>query len=122
MNTLLVFLGAGLGGVARHGINLAAVRAGATFPWGTLFINVSGSLLMGLVTGWLAARGGLPGAKLFVATGILGGYTTFSTFSLEAILLLERGDWAAFAGYVLGSVLLGLGALFLGLFAMRQLL
>lgn len=122
MNTLLVFLGAGLGGVLRHGVNLVALRLGSGFPWGTLGINVVGSVLMGLVTGWLALRGGLPQTRLFLATGLLGGFTTFSTFSLEAVTLLERGEWPAALAYVLVSVLAGIGGLALALLVMRQVL
>ncbi|AMB43866.1 fluoride efflux transporter CrcB [Methylobacterium sp. AMS5] len=122
MNTLLVFLGAGLGGVMRHGINFWAVRLGASFPWGTLGINVAGSVLMGIVTGWFALRGGPPQARLFVATGILGGFTTFSTFSLEAFTLMERGDGLAAIAYVLVSVLAGIGGLALALIVMRHAL
>lgn len=120
MNTLLVFLGAGLGGVLRHGVNLAALRLGSSFPWGTLGINVLGSVLMGAVTGWFALRGGSPQARLFFATGVLGGFTTFSTFSLEAFTLIERGDWAAALFYVLISVLAGIAGLALALTAMRH--
>jgi len=122
MNTLLVFLGAGLGGVLRHGVNLIAARTGPSFPWGTLTINVAGSVLMGLVTGWFALRGGPAQARLFVATGILGGFTTFSTFSLEAFGLIERGETGAALAYVLSSVIAGIGGLFLGLLLMRQVL
>jgi len=122
VNSLLVFLGAGLGGVMRHGINFWAVRLGSSFPWGTLGINVVGSVLMGVVTGWFALRGGPPQARLFVATGILGGFTTFSTFSLEALTLIERGDWVAALAYVLVSVLAGIGGLALALIVMRQVL
>lgn len=122
MNAFLVFLGAGLGGLARHGVNCLALRMGSSFPWGTMAINVSGSVLMGLVVGWFAARGDGAAARLFVATGMLGGYTTFSTFSLEAFMLIERGEWIGALGYVAGSVALGIGGLFLGLYLMRQLL
>lgn len=122
MNTLLVFLGAGLGGVLRHGVNLAALRLGSSFPWGTLGINVLGSVLMGAVTGWFALRGGPPQARLFLATGVLGGFTTFSTFSLEAFTLIERGDWGAASVYVLVSVLAGIAGLALALVLVRQVL
>lgn len=122
VNTLLVFLGAGLGGVLRHGVNGAALRFGQAFPWGTLTINVVGSVLMGVVTGWFALRGGPPQARLFLATGVLGGFTTFSTFSLEAVTLIERGDWGAALAYVLVSVLAGIAGLALALVAMRHLL
>ncbi len=122
MNTLLVFVGAGLGGVLRHGVNFAAIRLGSSFPWGTLGINVLGSVLMGVVTGWFALRGGPPQARLFVATGVLGGFTTFSTFSLEAFTLMERGDWTAALAYILVSVLAGIGGLALALIVMRHAL
>ncbi len=122
MNALLVFLGAGLGGVLRHGVNLIAARTGTSFPWGTFTINVSGSILMGLVTGWFAARGGGMAARLFIATGVLGGYTTFSTYALEAFMLIERGEISSALVYILGSVLLGIGGLAIGLMIMRQVL
>ncbi|MFE1597291.1 fluoride efflux transporter CrcB [Methylobacterium sp. ID0610] len=109
LNTVVVFLGAGFGGALRHGINLAAARLGGAFPAGTMIINISGSLAMGILTGWFAVRGGVPqGWRLFLTTGILGGFTTFSTFSLEAFLLIERGALAAAALYVIGSVTAGI--------------
>ncbi|WP_232631485.1 fluoride efflux transporter CrcB [Methylobacterium sp. Leaf118] len=120
MNTLLVFLGAGLGGVLRHGVNLVALRLGSAFPWGTLGINVAGSVLMGIVTGWMALRGGTPQARLFLATGVLGGFTTFSTFSLETVTLIERGEGGAALAYVLASLLAGIGGLVLALLALRH--
>ena len=122
MNTLLVFVGAGLGGVLRHGVNLAALRLGSGFPWGTLAINVVGSVLMGAVTGWFALRGGPMQARLFIATGILGGFTTFSTFSLEAFGLFERGDWGQGLAYILASLVAGIGGLGLALALMRHVL
>ena len=122
MNPILVFLGAGIGGVLRHGVNVAALRLGANFPWGTLAINVIGSTLMGVVTGWFALRGGNMQARLFIATGILGGFTTFSTFSLEAFMLFERGEAGAAFGYILASMIVGIGGLALGLLLMRQIL
>ena len=106
----------------RHGVNLGAARLGSSFPWGTLSINVVGSVLMGLVTGWFALRGGGTQARLFMATGILGGFTTFSTFSLEAFTLFERGETGAALGYIFVSVLVGIGGLALGLLLMRQIL
>lgn len=122
MGALLVFVGAGIGGVLRHGINLAAARLGSGFPWGTMAINVVGSILMGLVTGWFALRGGPMQARLFIATGILGGFTTFSTFSLETFALFERGETGAALAYILVSVIVGVGGLALGLLLMRQIL
>jgi CrcB protein len=121
----LVFLGAGLGGCLRHTINLLAARAfGTNFPWGTFIINISGSLVMGLIAGWLAFRAGeswSQHARLFVMTGILGGYTTFSAFSLDAALLYERGQWGMSAFYVFGSVGLAVAGLFSGLAIVRAL-
>jgi CrcB protein len=125
ISTLLVFLGAGLGGVLRHGVNLAALRWPlAGFPYGTLVINVAGSGLMGLVAGWFAFRAG-EGApqdlRLFLATGVLGGFTTFSAFSLDAILLWQRGETMLAATYVAASVVVSLAALVGGLAIMRGL-
>lgn len=126
MNSIvLVFAGAGLGGVLRHLVNLACVRAcGTAFPYGTLAVNVAGSLAMGLIVGWLALKAGegwSQGARLFLATGVLGGFTTFSAFSLDAFQLWERGDVALAAAYVVASVVLSLGALFAGLGLVRGL-
>ncbi|THD42059.1 MAG: fluoride efflux transporter CrcB [Bradyrhizobium sp.] len=121
---LLVFVGAGLGGVLRHVLNQVVGRAlGTDFPWATFIINVSGSLVMGLFIGWLAFRAGVgwsQHARLFFATGVLGGYTTFSTFSLETILLIERNQIGAALVYVGGSVLIGVFSLWAGLWLMRS--
>ena len=123
MNYLIVFLGAGIGGAGRHGVNVLAARlVGTAFPAGTLVINVLGCLLMGLIAGFFAHRASLPQeARLFLATGVLGGFTTFSAFSLDAVLLWQRGDLAMAAFYVLGSVVLSLIALFTGLALVRGL-
>ena len=122
---ILVFIGAGLGGALRHALNIAIGRLlGTDFPWATSFINVSGSFVMGALVGWLAFRAGegwTQNTRLFVATGVLGGYTTFSTFSLESILLLERNQIGAALAYVGGSVLLGVLALWAGLSLARSL-
>lgn len=118
---LAIFLGAGVGGVLRHGVNTLSVRLmGDGFPFGIAFINVSGSLLMGLIAGWLAHRGqASETARLFLTTGILGGYTTFSAFSLDAALLYQRGQTGLAIVYVLASVVLSIGALFVGLWLVR---
>ena len=120
---LLVFLGAGIGGVLRHGVNLAALRiVGPGFPWGTLAVNAVGSFAMGALAGWLALKAGAGWSqpvRLFLATGILGGFTTFSAFSLDAVLLWERGQGGAAAAYVAGSVVLSLIALAGGLTLVR---
>ena len=125
INTLIVILGAGLGGGARHGINVAVSRLlpGLGFPLATLIINVLGSFLMGVLAEGFALRGaaGHP-ARLFLTTGILGGFTTFSTFSLDAISLYERGEPAAAAGYVVASVAAGLVGLVAGLALVRAIL
>lgn len=122
---ILVFVGAGLGGVLRHLIAMSAARAlGDDFPYGVMFINISGSLVMGLLVGWLAFRAGenwTRHAQLFVATGVLGGYTTFSTFSLDAFRLIERGQIGLALLYVGGSVLLGVVGLWAGLALVRSL-
>jgi CrcB protein len=123
MGYLIVFLGGGLGAALRHGINIFAARfAGTGFPYGTLFINVAGSLAMGLIAEYFALKAGLPQRwRLFLTTGILGGFTTFSAFSLEAALLYERGQIAGSAIYVVASVVLAIGALFVGMAIVRVL-
>lgn len=122
---ILIFFGAGLGGVARHGVNIAAARlVGTTFPWGTLCVNIVGSLLMGLLAGWLAFKAGSgwgQDLRLFLATGVLGGFTTFSAFSLDAMLLWERGAMGQAALYVAVSVVASIAALAVGLATMRAL-
>jgi CrcB protein len=123
--TLLVFLGAGIGGALRHGVNVLTARfLGSGFPWGTLTVNVIGGFAMGVLAGWLALKAGeewTQSVRLFVATGILGGFTTFSAFSLDAVLLWERGASAAAAAYVLASVVLSIAGLLAGLFVVRVL-
>ena len=123
MDYLLVFAGGGIGAALRHWLNGVALAAwGSQYPWGTLFINVSGSLLMGVVVELAALKIGMPAQlRLFLATGILGGYTTFSTFSLEAGLLHARGDTAAALAYAAASVVLGVAGFFIGLYAVRTL-
>jgi CrcB protein len=117
MGYLIVFLGAGIGGALRHGVNLASVRLfGLGVPFGTLIVNVVGSLLMGLFAGYFAYRTGVPQhMRLFLTTGILGGFTTFSAFSLDAALLMERHAYGLAAAYVAVSVAVSLAALFAGL-------
>jgi CrcB protein len=124
MGFLIVFIGGGIGAAIRHGINVAAFRlVGAGFPYGTLFINVFGSLVMGLTAEYFALKAGLPQhLRLFLTTGILGGFTTFSAFSLEVALLYERGDLAGSAIYIVASVVLSVAALFAGLAIVRALI
>jgi len=120
---LLVFIGGGIGAAMRHGVNLLSMRLlGAGFPYATIIENVSGSLAMGLLAGYFAFKGdAVQPTRLFLATGVLGGYTTFSAFSLDTALLWERGEVALAAVYVIGSVALSIGGLFAGLALMRQL-
>ncbi len=122
MNYLLVFVGGGLGASLRHTINMAAARAfGTNFPYGTFVINITGSLVMGLVAGYLAFKGEASQPwRLFVMTGILGGYTTFSAFSLDAVLLYERGELGLALLYVIGSVVLSILGLVAGLALVRH--
>jgi CrcB protein len=122
MTYLIVFLGGGIGAALRHGVNITSARLlGTAFPYATLFENVTGSLVMGLLAGYFAFRGGLPQHwQLLFTTGILGGYTTFSTFSLDAVLLYERGQPGAAALYVVLSAALAIGGLFAGLTMVRQ--
>ncbi|VIO66087.1 Putative fluoride ion transporter CrcB [Bradyrhizobium ivorense] len=120
---LLVFVGGGLGATLRHLINLTCARCiGTAFPWGTFIINITGSTVMGLIAGYLAFKGQAAQPwRLFLMTGILGGYTTFSAFSLDTALLYERGELGPAALYVLGSVALSIAGLFAGLAIVRHL-
>ena len=122
---LLVFLGAGIGGALRHGVNVGCARlCGTAFPWGTLTVNVIGSFLMGLIAAWLAFKAGEGWSqplRLFLTTGILGGFTTFSAFSLDAVLIWERGQMGLAAAYVIASVALSIAGLLAGLALIRAL-
>jgi CrcB protein len=120
---LLVFLGAGLGGALRHGVNVGCARVcGPAFPWGTLTVNIVGSFVMGALAGWLAFKaehGWSQPLRLFLSTGVLGGFTTFSAFSLDAVLLWERGQTGLAAAYVAASVILSIAGLMAGLALVR---
>jgi CrcB protein len=122
---LLVFIGAGIGGALRHGVNVGCARmCGTAFPWGTLTVNVVGSFIMGVLTAWLAFKAGEGWSqplRLFLTTGILGGFTTFSAFSLDAVMLWERGQVGLAAAYVGASVLLSIVGLVAGLGLIRAL-
>jgi len=123
MNFLIVFLGAGFGGAARQAVNVASMRLiGTGFPYGTLIVNIGGSLMMGLFAEYWALKSGLPqSARLFITTGFMGGFTTFSTFSLDTAYLWERGEGWMALGYAVLSVVLSVGALFTGLATVRML-
>ena len=119
-NLLIVMLGGALGAGARHLVgSFTLARFGPGFPWGTLSVNLAGGLLMGLLAGWLVRAGGSEATRLFFAVGVLGGFTTFSAFSLELGLMVQRGDYALAASYVLASVIGGVLLLFAGLWLMR---
>ena len=117
---LIVAAGGALGAVARFGIG--RLLSTARWPWATLTVNVAGGLLMGLLAGWLAFRGGVHGEsiRLFAAVGVLGGFTTFTAFSLETALMIERRQFAMAGGYVAASVTLSVLALFIGLMVARR--
>jgi CrcB protein len=122
MQLLLVALGGAIGAGSRHLVNVGSVRMfGIGFPIGTLTVNVIGGLFMGLLAGYFALfySGGGQNLRLFLATGILGGFTTFSAFSLDAVMLWERGVVVTAAAYVLLSVALSIAALVVGLWIMR---
>lgn len=114
---LVVFVGGGLGSMLRHGVNLLAARIGGIgFPFGTLAANITGCFVMGLFAGYFAFRGDASQTwRLFLMTGMLGGYTTFSAFSLDALLLYERGEAGLAALYVASSVALALAGVMLGM-------
>lgn len=120
---LLVGIGGALGAMARYGVGTALPAPANGFPVATFLINIAGSLAMGLLVGTLAKT--TPQfqneIRLFVAVGVFGGFTTFSSFSLDAIVLIERGDFVLATAYIVGSVLLSLGGLYLGLVATRVL-
>ena len=123
MNYLIVFFGGGLGAAARYGMNIGVGRAlGSAFPWHTLAVNIIGCFLMGVLTEAMALRLNLSNeTRLFLVTGVLGGFTTFSAFALDFAFLVERRDVIGAAGYVLASVGLSLIACFVGLALVRAL-
>ncbi len=115
MNILLIAAGGALGAVARYGLSGWLQERAGFFPWGTLAVNVLGSFLLGLTFRYLEATA-LPAEWRQGATiGFLGAFTTFSTFSYEAVALVQDGDWGRAGAYVGGSVLLGLAAVVAGL-------
>lgn len=118
----LVMLGGAVGAGARHLVGRAALALwGTGFPVGTLFVNVVGGFAMGLLAAWLATRAsGDEALRYLLGVGVLGGFTTFSAFSLETVLMIERGELATAALYILASVALSIGALFAGLQVSRM--
>ena len=120
---LWVALGGAIGSAARHGVNIGSERLlGNGFPWGTIIVNVAGSFLMGLIMAILSRKlADSENAQLFLTTGILGGFTTFSAFSLDVFNLVQRGGNGSAMAYVLASVLLSIMAVFSGFAALRVL-
>ncbi|MCZ7641846.1 MAG: fluoride efflux transporter CrcB [Pseudorhodoplanes sp.] len=122
MDYLIVFLGGGIGSAMRHGVNLAGSRwLGTAFPYSTLIVNIVGSLAVGLLAAYFAFKGEASQPwRLFFTTGVLGGFTTFSAFSLDVAALYERGDLVLAAAYILASVIFSLAGLFAGLYVIRN--
>ena len=123
LNVLLVALGGGLGAASRFGVSLALPVRSDAWPWATFGINVAGSLLIGVLAGWLSTRGeaGEPW-RLFLGVGVLGGFTTFSAYSLETMRMIERNDWVGASTYSIGSVIAGLAAVAIGLAMAKRVL
>ncbi len=121
----LIFLGGGIGSVTRHGMNVLCARLfGLNFPWGTFAVNLLGSFAIGWLAAFFAFRAGADwtqSTRLFLITGVLGGFTTFSSFSLDFAVLFERGALTPAILYVLGSVGISLAAIFFGLYVGRAI-
>jgi CrcB protein len=121
---LLVAVGGAAGSVARYLVGAAALRwIGPGWPWGTMTVNIVGGFLMGLLTGWLAlkAAGQQETLRVLLGVGILGGFTTFSAFSLDGALMIERRAYGQAFSYTAASVLIALAALFAGLYLARRM-
>lgn len=119
---MLVFLGGGIGSASRLAVNrLAHQLSGPGFPAGTMAVNIGGCFVMGVLAGLFAFSVDAPQhVRLFLMTGLLGGFTTFSAFALDIAVLYERGNLAAAAGYMAASVIISIAALFAGLALVRQ--
>jgi fluoride exporter len=124
MNYVLVFIGGGLGAAARYGVNVFVPRlVGGEYPWHTMVINITGCFIMGALTELMALRLNVSNEmRLFLTTGILGGYTTFSAFALDFAFLVTKRDMIGAAGYMLASVGFSLIAVFMGLALVRAIL
>ncbi len=121
---LLVFIGGGIGSVLRFAVYHAArLWLPPDFPWGTLAVNVLGGLAAGALAGWILSRsvGGADSTSLFLMSGLLGGFTTFSAFSLDAVLLWQRDQAGLALLYVLASVVLAVGGVIVGMSGVRAL-
>lgn len=124
----MVAIGGGIGAAARYQVGLLSIRwagnsgsLGSTFPWGTLTVNIVGSLIMGAMLGWFAKGGGeSENLRVFLVAGLMGGFTTFSAFSAELVTMMHRGQALMAFGYGVGSVALGMIAFLGGLIAMQM--
>jgi CrcB protein len=115
-----VALGGAIGSLARYFVASAVQQPSMQFPWGIFVVNISGGLLMGIIVELSGLKLNLsPELRAFLTVGVLGGYTTFSTFSLDSALLIERGAWTSAAAYMAGSAILSVAALFAGLWIVR---
>jgi CrcB protein len=122
MEWILVAVGGALGAVSRHWLSgWVSDLTGGAFPWGTLAVNVLGSFLLGVLVVWLEYMVDSGPARALLAFGVLGAFTTFSTFSYEAAALIQNGEWTRAMGYMGGSLAMGLAGVFLG-FAAGSLL
>ncbi|HYD37298.1 MAG TPA: fluoride efflux transporter CrcB [Allosphingosinicella sp.] len=122
MDYAAVFVGGGIGAALRHSVNRAALAwLGPGFPYATLFVNVAGSVALGILAGLFVARAPAEAWRLFLTTGLLGGFTTFSAFSLDSATMWQSGDHAGLAVYVGASVALSIAGLFAGLALARAL-
>jgi CrcB protein len=120
MNFLLVMIGGAVGSAGRYAVGkLTLGTLGPDYPWGTLAVNLIGGFLMGLLAGMLARTGGNEQTRLLIGVGVLGGFTTFSAFSLDAVTMIERGQWGVAVTYALVSVIGSVLALFGGLYLVR---
>ena len=119
---LAIAVGGGLGSLARHYLStFIYALTGTAFPWGIFVVNVLGGFTMGLIVELSALKLNIgPELRAFLTTGILGGFTTFSAYSLDSALLIERGEWMNAGAYIVGSVVLSIGALFLALWMVRS--
>jgi CrcB protein len=117
MNFLLIMIGGAVGSAGRYAVG--KLTLGPDYPWGTLAVNLIGGFLMGLLAGMLARTGGSEQTRLLIGVGVLGGFTTFSAFSLDAVTMIERGQWGVALAYALVSVIGSVVALFGGLYLVR---
>lgn len=124
MNVLLVAVGGAIGSVLRYLVGVLTLRQfGPGFPWGTLAVNIVGSLAIGILTEMIARRfNASMELRVFLVTGVLGGFTTWSSFSLDTVVLYERGDFGLAAAYVIGSAVVSFAAVFAGLALGRAML